>query len=176
MSVSKDLVKQEMRVEEIFKPNECEPSEKESPECLRITDKVCETFNNKKSLGISEVCKLDNCRIDGLLQLDNGKVIALEIKYALNWQTTCNARIEIQRFFQEEMIQRYFKEKPSPTVPKKQPAQALIVFSRFSGDWQRRNGWQLFYWEEKILRGKFPIVPIDIAQFDDRQLILGPEK
>jgi len=68
-------------------------------------------FNNAPSLGISDVYRLRNCRVDGSIQLYGDKVVLLEVKYALSWQTACNARVEIQRFFEEEKIQKYFMEK-----------------------------------------------------------------
>jgi len=187
-----------MRIDEIFKPNEYEPVEKDFPQCLRLTDEVCEKyasqlkrykseaykfenrvfihlFKSKIPLGIAEVYRLDNCRVDGLLELDSAQVILLEIKYALNWQTACNARVELQRFFEEKQIQQYFGEKHYPDVPRSRPTRALIIFRDFSLAWERGNPWRYFYGEESLLRGKIPVVPIDIVQFDEIELIPASE-
>jgi hypothetical protein len=43
----------------------------------------------KQSLGISAVWRCRNVRVDGLLDLDDGRRIALEIKYAMNWEKAC---------------------------------------------------------------------------------------
>ncbi len=151
-----------MRIDEIFKPNEYEPVEKDLPECLRLTDEVYEKyasqlkrykseaykfetrvfihlFKSKIPLVIAEVYRLDNCRVDGLLELDSAQVILLEIKYAMNWQTACNARVELQRFFEEKQIQQYFREKHYPDVPHSRPTRALIIFRDSSLAWERGN-------------------------------------
>lgn len=109
-------------------------------------------------------------RVDGALELDSGKTILLEIKYALNWVNCCNARVEVQRFIEE----RFYKYKH---FLKKQPEGALIIFDHFSGVWQERTkkhkdetGWNRFYEEEELLRKKFPTIPVDIAQLTEKGL------
>ena len=62
-------------------------------------------FKSKIPLGIAEVYRLDNCRVDGLSELDGAQVILLEIKYALNWQTACNARLRVDNDLFEKTIE-----------------------------------------------------------------------
>jgi len=130
-------------------------------------------FENRNELGIKNIYVLRNMRVDGLLKLDNEKIIVLEIKYALNWQTCSNARVEVQTFIEDTGIQEEFHKH----IPKKQPEATLIIFEHFSGDWKRRtinpkreNGWNLFYEEEEIIRKKLPTIPIDIAQLTEEGL------
>lgn len=111
--------------------------------------------------------------VDGLLNLKNGRNILLEIKYALNWKNSCNARVEIQRFIEEKF---------SKVMKEKRPEGALIVFHHFSGDWRetkqyhvREIGWNYFYEEEKILRNRFPTIPVRIAQLGRGRIERSPE-
>lgn len=120
-------------------------------------------YENRNDLGIEEVCALKNMLVDGLLKLRNGKVILLEIKYALSWLPCCNARVEFQGF----IAQRFYQRIPE----KQQPEKALIIFHHFSRPWQRRpGGWSFFYEEEENLRNKFPTISVDIAQLTDSGL------
>lgn len=135
-------------------------------------------FEKRDDLGIKKIYELQNMRVDGLLRLDNGKIVLLEIKYALNWQTCSNARVEVQTFIEDACIQEEFHKH----IPKKQLEGALIIFRHFSGDWQRRtvnpkreNGWNFFYEEEEILRKKFPTMPMDIAQLTEDGLKGAPQ-
>jgi hypothetical protein len=89
-----------------------------------------EVFNymlkHKCGLGISNIYRLKNARADGLLRLDNGKIVLLEIKYALNCNKGSVARISFQRF----MIQRIYEK-----LSIDRPENALIVFHQFSNLW-----------------------------------------
>ncbi|GBE56338.1 hypothetical protein BMS3Bbin16_00542 [archaeon BMS3Bbin16] len=109
-------------------------------------------LNNKSRLGINELFKFKNVRIDGALKLrDSSELILLEIKYRLNWFKTCNARIEFQLF------KKNFYEKL--TEDSNEIRSGLIIFEEFSGDWKRKadcrrlqNGWSYFYEEENFLK------------------------
>lgn len=74
-------------------------------------------------------------RVDGLVQLDDGKLVLVEMKYALNWKNACNARIEIQRFLYEEFCGRRWFEVITEHK-KKKIDRALIIFHHFAGDWK----------------------------------------
>jgi hypothetical protein len=109
---------------------------------------------NKKSLGINKVYWLKRMLVDGLIELSDGTVVLVEVKYALNWRNTCIARVEINKCLST----------------KHQATNALIIFDHFSADWAEQqnghklvNGWNRFYEEENMLRKVSPI-PIDIAQ------------
>lgn len=109
-------------------------------------------------------------RVDGVLKLDDGRIILLEIKYALNWKNCCNARVEIQRFLLEKFseINNFLTQEPE---------RALIIFDHFNGVWKNKTkehkhetGWNRFYEEEEKYRKKFPTIPQDIAQLTDEGL------
>lgn len=135
-------------------------------------------FDNAKRLGIEKIYHLENMRVDGLLKLDNGKTILLETKFALNWKTASNAKVELQLFFEGDYKGKPFRE----YIPENLPEEALIIFNHFTGDWRRGannrkrlNGWNFFYEDEEILGGKFPIVPIHIAQLTEGILKGAPK-
>ena len=134
-------------------------------------------FENRNNLGIEKIYLLKNMLVDGLLKLDRGDVILLEIKYALNWKTSCIARIQIQRFFEQKFDYKRICE----YIPEKQPERALVIFDHFSADWKGKQrstnlqfGWLNFYEEEEILKGKFPIIPMDIVQLIGKGLKGAP--
>jgi hypothetical protein len=170
-----------MKVEELFtKDIKPETRRKKPSICLHCSEILAtkkrnskpakfenEVFTNfcmdKHSQGIHEVYKLENMLIDGAIELSNGKLVLVEVKYALNWHNCCNARVEIQRFMEE----RLYDSLPVNKVPER----ALIVFHHFSRDWEEKaenrkhkNGWNFFYEEEKALRRNPSIMPIDIVQ------------
>jgi len=176
----------EMKIEELFsrdmryemrerKPSICSPMSKmlikeQKSEPAKFENKVLTyLFENKNALGIEEVYALEKMLIDAAIKLFGGKLILIEVKYALNWRNCCNARVEFQRFIGEKL----YENLPIDKFPER----ALIVFDHFSGDWDRKskahtlkNGWNFFYEEEKILRKKLPTIPVDIAQLTEKGL------
>jgi len=130
-------------------------------------------FEHKKEQEIAEIYSFENMLIDGTLKLNNGKVIALEIKRSLNWLRTCNARVQIQRLLKDQKKWDYFLG-----LGFKKLDGALIVFKDFSADWrlkrsshERELGWYHFY-EEEVLVG-VPTVPLRIAQLTNERLEFG---
>ena len=104
---------------------------------------------------------MKNSRADGLLELDDGKTVLLEIKYALGWAKCCEARIQFQWFLTSKAYDRLCIKKPG---------NALIIFHHFSYDWakeaQKRrhlNGWSEFYTEENTLNKD--LIKTHIVQF-----------
>lgn len=175
-----------MKIKDLFiKDIKYEERKRKPPVCLlvsrtsRTTDqrlspagfenRVLDYLNkNRDTLGIAEIYKLENMLIDLAIVLD-GKIVLLEIKYVLNWENCCNARIEIQGFIGGKSYEKL------PTG--KLLERALVVFDRFSGDWDRKpeahsfkNGWNFFYEEETVLRKMFLAVPVDIAQLTEKGL------
>lgn len=184
-----------MRIEDLFSETvEPEKRDHQEPKCKPITKTVRDIFarthprkettkfekevfvhlfDNARALGIDKIYDLNMVRVDGLLKLDSGKVVLVEMKYALNWKTSCNARVEFQLFFEGTYHGKPFRE----YIPEKLPEAALIIFNKFSSDWnetrecwERIDGWNFFYEEEKILGSKFPTVPVRIARFSDNKL------
>jgi hypothetical protein len=95
---------------------------------------------HKQSLGIDAVWQCRNVRIDGLLDLTDGRRVALEIKYRMNWEKACQACAQFGWY----RTRVEAKEKPLSS--------GLVVFEAFNGDWARRkpnwlleNGWNFFY-------------------------------
>jgi hypothetical protein len=104
---------------------------------------------HKKPLGISAVWRCRNVRIDGLIDLDDGQRLALEIKYRMNWQKACQA---CAQFGWYRTHVEASAEKPLSS--------GLVVFEEFSGDWARRkpkwlleNGWSFFYTDHREVEG-----------------------
>lgn len=136
-------------------------------------------FENRHDLGIEKIYELKNMRVDAALKLDSGKIVLLEIKYALNWRNCCNARVEVERFVGEELFRTRAYHKH---ISEEQPQAALIIFEHFSGDWEKirrvqnhkhESGWSYFYEEEEILRKKFPTMPMCIAQLTKEGVLKG---
>lgn len=126
-------------------------------------------FENRGLLGIREIYVLKNAFIDAAITLEDGCLVLIEVKYALDWRNCCNARIEFQRFLVDKIHEKIFEGR--------RPERALIVFEHFSRDWSRKtigheyeDGWSLFYEEEKTLRRKIPEIPVDIVQLTEHGL------
>jgi hypothetical protein len=130
-----------------------------------------EVFNfllkNKERLGIRKVIEFKNSIIDGGLILNNNEAILLEIKYALGWVKSCQARLQFQRFHVGKL---------SKEIQFRKTKRALIVFHHFSGDWERKpknterhnlDGWNRFYQEEEILGT--PLSRTHIMQYKNKK-------
>lgn len=105
-------------------------------------------LEQKRPLGISAVWRCRNVRVDGLLDLDDGKRIALEIKYRMNWEKAC------QSCAQFGWYRTHVESK------EKALSSGLVVFETFTGDWARRpsnwlleNGWNYFYTDHRQVEG-----------------------
>ena len=97
-------------------------------------------YARKHELGVRDVWKCRAVRIDGLLDLDDGQRVMLEVKYRMNWEKACQACAQFSWFFRHPEAQS-----PSPTG-------ALVVFEEFTADWARRSptrlleeGWNYWY-------------------------------
>jgi hypothetical protein len=131
-------------------------------------------FKNKEKLGILKIIEFKNSIIDGGLILDNKKGVSLEIKYALGWEKSLQARLQLQRFQAEKLYEEL-------KFPK--PEHALIIFDDFSGDWkggakkrQNINGWNEFYREEEIFRSEKLLLQAHIMQYKDNKAYICNNK
>ena len=104
-------------------------------------------LEKRKELGIKSLYRLKNAYVDGYIILENRKGIAIEFKYALNWNKNNVARSQIFNFKQEAIHNKL----GFPV-----PYAGLIFFQNFSGDWARiqgarafENGWYRFYQDQK---------------------------
>jgi hypothetical protein len=97
---------------------------------------------NKTDLGITSVTRFKNRLVDGAILLSDERRFVLEIKLRMGWLKACQAEWQVRQFFKrtgEQDAQRY--------------QGAVVVFERFSGDWDRRAtkdakhpwGWDAWY-------------------------------
>jgi hypothetical protein len=115
----------------------------------------------KQPLGISAAWRCRNVRVDGLLDLDDGRRMALEIKYRMNWEKACQACAQFGWYRTHVEA----KEKPL--------SGGLVVFETFTGDWARRkpswlleNGWSFFYTDHREVEG----LRVDLVRLRDGTL------
>jgi hypothetical protein len=52
------------------------------------------------ALGIQTALKFTNLKVDGAIVLVDGRRLAVEIKYRMNWTKACKAESEFRRFLQ----------------------------------------------------------------------------
>jgi hypothetical protein len=104
-------------------------------------------FDNMATLRISSVWRCRNSRIDGLLDLEDGRRLAVEVKYRMNWEKACQTEAQFRWF-----VKRVPHERPLDA--------AVVVFEEFSADWARmsssrllQNGWNYWYMEHHEVEG-----------------------
>jgi hypothetical protein len=112
----------------------------------KTTQYEVDVFNflvkNAPTLGITSVMRIKNRLVDGAILLSDKRRFALEIKLRMNWLKACQAEWQFRHFLKrmgEQAAQGY--------------QGALVVFERFSGDWDRRTtkdakhpwGWDAWY-------------------------------
>lgn len=102
----------------------------------------------RKPLGISDVWRCRNVRIDGLLDLDDGRRIGLEIKYRMNWEKACQACSQFSWY------RNRVETEENPL------SGGLVVFEEFNTDWARskpawllQNGWSYWYMDHHEVEG-----------------------
>lgn len=115
-------------------------------------------LRERSILGIKQVSRCRNVRIDGLLELDGGQRLAVEVKYRMNWEKACQACAQVI----------WFNNYP-PTKQYRLDA-AIVVFEEFTGDWARRksswlleNGWNYWLTDHREADG----VPVRLVRFRD---------
>jgi hypothetical protein len=103
-----------------------------------------EVFNfllaNKEQLGIKDVVKFTALLVDGAVELIDGRRLAVEVKYRMNWEKACQAEWQFRTAMKRTTVW------PFPV------AGGIVIFEEFSGDWllqpARRlleNGWNQWY-------------------------------
>jgi hypothetical protein len=124
-------------------------------------------LKHHERLGISRVWKCENVRIDGLLQLEDGRHVAVEIKYQMNWAKACQACAQIGWYHSGS----YFDDS--------QIEAGLVVFETFSGDWATRRGssaaergWSNFYAEHHQIDG----IRVDLLRLRNEILTTFPDE
>jgi hypothetical protein len=111
-------------------------------------------------LGIKRIYRLKNQRIDGKLELDDGLIVAFEIKLRMNWLKACQSGYQFTQFLKI-------------TGGSKSPVNAGIVFfEQFSGDWARAKsrpiqpGWIFWYLTHHQISG----LGFHLVQFRDGEI------
>jgi len=119
-------------------------------------------YLNRFDLGIHEVRRATNAKVDGAIILDRGKVVPMEIKFRMDWEKACQASWQITRFYEH--------------YPSNERRYGLVVFSEFARDWnnQPQNrpylyGWIRWYSEHVHESG----MELHLAQFRNGIIQLG---
>jgi|SRR6516225_1994464 hypothetical protein len=115
-------------------------------------------LNHKEPLGIRELWRCKNVRIDGLLALDDGRRVALEVKYKMDWEKACQACAQVAWYRKSLMTED------------KSLDSGLVVFNEFARDWARTKksslveiGWSNWYAEHREAEG----VRMDLVRLRD---------
>jgi len=106
-------------------------------------------FDNKDSLGIQQVFKFENLRVDGAVLLVDGRRLAVEIKLRMNWKKALEAGYEFRRF----LLSKEAQQNPVNGV--------IVFFEKFEGaGWQGQpkcrlleNGWNEWYRSHSDMNG-----------------------
>jgi hypothetical protein len=87
-------------------------------------DSAC-GFANRATLGVKAVMKFSALLVDGAVELEDGRRLAVEIKFRMNWGKACVAEYEFRNFLKRT------ERRPFPVDG------GLVFFEQFSGDWCR---------------------------------------
>jgi hypothetical protein len=120
---------------------------------------------HKEQLGIKTVMKFSALRVDGAVELIDGKRFAVEMKFRMNWLKACQAEWEFRRFLTKK------DRMPFPVEG------GIVFFEKFSGDWGRKaekrwllNGWSNWYRGHSEVEG----LRLDLLQLRDGNLQCFP--
>jgi hypothetical protein len=128
-----------------------------------------EVFNfllaNREPLGFANVLAFGSLLIDGAVEFADGRRLALEIKYRMNWEKACQAELQFRNFLKRK------EAKQGPVVG------GLVLFEEFSADWKRKpasrtleNGWNFWYEGHCEVEG----LPLHLARLRGGQLEVYP--
>ena len=97
-------------------------------------------LENKATLGVQSIMRFENLLIDGAIILLDGRRLAVEIKFQMNWLKACQAEWQLRHFLKTN------EAKTNPVDG------AIVFFEKFSGDWgiqaksrKAVNGWTHWY-------------------------------
>jgi hypothetical protein len=97
-------------------------------------------WRNRQALGIRRVIKFTALLLDGAVELGDGRLLAVEIKFRMNWEKACQAEWQFRTFLSRA------DRRPFPVDG------GIVLFEEFSGDWDRqparrrlKNGWNFWY-------------------------------
>jgi len=98
----------------------------------------------RQALGIKAVLAAQNMLIDGGLVLHDGRFVAIEMKFRMNWLKACQAGWQFEKFL------------ASAEGRHRSPRSGIVFFAAFSGDWARsigdvERGWVHWYTGHSVL-------------------------
>ncbi len=103
-----------------------------------------EVFNfllaKKTSLGINSISKFKALLVDGALELEDGRRLAVEIKFRMNWMKACQAEWQFRNFLKRDAAREFGV------------SGGLVFFADFTGGWDKKaaltrceDGWNRWY-------------------------------
>jgi hypothetical protein len=111
----------------------------------------------REALGITRVWRCRNARIDALVELTDGRRLAVEVKLRMNWEKACQACAQIG----------WYRTRGNPIDG------GLVIFEEFTADWARQKtgwraepGWSYFYTDHHRVEG----VRVDLLRLRDGKL------
>lgn len=118
---------------------------------------------HRQPLGVARLFRAENLLVDGGLILNDGRFLAIEIKYRMNWLKACQAGWQFGQFTRMQ-----------PAAGEYRPVGGVVFFEEFSGDWARRvgeteRGWANWYAGHVALPGD-DTFRLDLIRFRDNQL------
>ena len=104
-------------------------------------------IEHRQTLGIAQLLRAENLMLDAGLVLDDGRFVAIEIKYRMNWLKACQAGWQFGQFM-----------RILPEAGQYRPVGGLVFFEEFTGDWARRlgqieRGWANWFADHAALPG-----------------------
>jgi hypothetical protein len=123
-------------------------------------------FEHRQTLGIARLFHAKNLLVDGGLTLADGRFLAVEIKYRMNWLKACQTGWQLGQFTRMPEAGRY------------RPVGGVVFFEEFSGVWARRRGemergWLNWYADHAVLPGD-DTFRVDLVRFRQGHLEAVP--
>ena len=120
--------------------------------------------DHREELGIAKVWRSQDVLVDGLLELQDSRILALEIKLAMNWLKACQAEWQFRTFLARQSELGPFDG-------------GLVVFEDFSADWRNKakyrplqDGWYRWYQGHHEVEGR----RLDLVRFREDKLCWEP--
>jgi hypothetical protein len=119
-------------------------------------------IEQRQTLGVARLFHAENLLVDGALALDDGRFLAVEIKYRMNWLKACQTGWQFGQFTRMPESRQY------------RPVGGIVFFEEFSGDWARRlgqieRGWANWYADHAALPGD-DTFRLDLVRFRQGRL------